>query len=55
MELVRCSACGREVRLWATPIAKQLSDRAHVTDDAAVRSPDGTFECPFCGTTQPSS
>jgi hypothetical protein len=52
IEFVRCSSCDREVRLWAAPVAQQISARLQLTEDAAVSTPEGTFECPFCGVAQ---
>jgi hypothetical protein len=52
MAFVKCSSCGRDVRVWESKIWPRLPQRARLTDDAAVAFDDGSFECPFCRSVQ---
>jgi hypothetical protein len=49
----QCAACDRQVRVFDSRLGQTLQPGGALTEDAALQAPDGTFECPFCGTRQP--
>ncbi len=50
MAFAKCSECGREVRVWESRFRAAVTGQ--LTEDGAIAEEDGTFECPFCGTSQ---
>lgn len=48
---VRCSSCGREVRVFDAPVGRRGAELG-LPEDAAVAAPDGSFDCPFCHAAQ---
>jgi hypothetical protein len=49
---IPCSACKRVVRVLDSRLRQAVGSDVQLPEDAATSAEDGTFGCPFCGTSQ---
>ena len=49
---VPCVACKRVVRVFDSRLRLTARSEVQLPEDGATSAEDGTFVCPFCGTSQ---